>query len=295
MKGYNLADMRILITGGDGQLGRALGRAMASHDVEAVGRAALDVAKAGAAVRFVGQRRPEVVIHCAALTDTARCEREPEAAFAVNAHGTGAVAAACAQAGARMVAVSTNEVFDGSATTPYPEVAPTRPLNVYAASKLEGEELAASSGAQVLVVRTSWVYGGGERDFVAKTLQAARTGGPLRFVRDEVAAPTLVDDLAGAIAQLIEVEAPAGVYHLAGEGEASRYDWAEEIARQAGVDAQVESITTEELRTAGYDGPYKPPYSVLANVRARSLGVVLRDWREALRAHFARIEAASDG
>jgi dTDP-4-dehydrorhamnose reductase len=113
-------------------------------------------------------------------------------------------------------------------------------------------------------------------------------------VTDEIATPTSVDDLAGGIRALIERAAPAGIYHVTNEGEASRYDWAREILRGAGSAVSVEAITTEQLRATGYDGPPKPPYSVLANPRARSLGIALRPWQEALAEHLAARRVLAD-
>jgi dTDP-4-dehydrorhamnose reductase len=134
------------------------------------------------------------------------------------------------------------------------------------------------------------VYGDGADNYVAKVLAAARSGGPLRFAMDEIASPTSAGDLAEAIAQLIDASAPAGIYHLTNSGEASRYEWAREIIRLAGVDVEITPVSTEELRASGYAGPRKPPYSTLANTRAAALGITLRPWREALAAHLERLK-----
>ena len=286
--------MRILITGGEGQLGRALVRALEGHDVLALGRARLDVADERATYDAIGEARPDVVVHTAALTDTTRCESDPAAAEAVNALGARNVARACAAAGAMLIAVSTNEVFDGAQATPYAEDAAPNPVNAYGHSKLEGERQAQREHRNTLIARTAWLYGDGAQNFVSKVLAAARAGRPLRFVTDEVATPTSADDLAHAIRGLIERQARPGIYHLTNAAAAPRYDWAREILRLAGMaDAAVEPITTAELRARGYDGPRKPPYSVLANTRARALGITLPDWREALAAHFARTHGAA--
>ena len=287
--------MRILITGGNGQLGRSLQRALTSEDAAALGHAELDITDAHAVDEAIGRHRPHVVIHAAALTDTARCEREPEAARAINGRGTENVAKACQRVGASLVAVSTNEVFDGSQSIPYTEHAPTGPLNAYAISKLDGEWLAAAACADTLTVRTSWLYGDGGNNFVEKVRAAASSGRRLSFVTDEVASPTSTEDLAVAIRELIERNAPAGIYHLANSGEASRYDWALEILRLSGMsEAPVEQVTTEQLRANGYGGPRKPPYSVLANTRAAALGVTMRPWQDALTAYFERSRVAAD-
>ena len=287
--------MRILITGGEGQLGRAVERALhGTHEVTALGRAVLDVTAPAVVSERLASSRPDVVVHCAAMTDTAACERWPTAAEEVNAHGLENVACACAAAGARLVAISTNEVFDGAASAPYDEDAEPRPVNEYGRSKLLGEQLARVALADRIIVRTSWLYEP-RGAFVGKVLAAARDGERLGFVTDEIATPTYVADLASAIGQLIETRAPAGVYHLTNEGEASRYEWALEIVRLAGIgSARIDPITTAELRAGGYEGPVKPPYSVLANNRARALGIVLPDWREALARSFASVTSPSD-
>jgi dTDP-4-dehydrorhamnose reductase len=294
--------MRILITGGQGQLGRALARTLsergdgsAPHEFSAPSHAELDITAAAEVARAIRQTRPDVVINCSALTDTARCEREPELARKVNAEGAETVARMTAQAEAcdgesiLYVGISTNEVFDGEASKAYLEDEEPAPVNAYARSKLEGERLAAASGGCCAIVRTSWLYGDGERNFVAKVLAVARAGRPLRFVTDEVASPTSADDLAEAIISLIEQKESVGVYHLTNQAAASRYEWACEIMRLGGLDpALLQPVTTAELRAGGYDGPRKPPRSVLANKRAQALGVAMRPWREALAAHFER-------
>lgn len=285
--------MRILITGGKGQLGRSLARVFAAHDVTAPGHPDLDVTDEASVQAAFARARPDIVIHAAALTDTNRCEREPDAADAVNARGTERIARACAAAGARVVAISTNEVYDGAKPTPYTEDDAPGPLNAYARSKLRGEELARAAHDDVLVIRTSWLYGSGYTNFAEKVLAAAGSGRELSFVTDEVATPTHTDDLAEAIAALVEKQAPPGVYHLVNEGEASRWEWAAEVLRLAGRSTPVRRVTTAELRASGYSGPEKPPYSVLANTRAATLGITLRPWQEALAVYMRQRAAAT--
>jgi dTDP-4-dehydrorhamnose reductase len=287
--------MRLLITGASGQLGRSLQRAFSADDVVALAHGELDITDPAAVMAAVREAAPGVVIHCAAMTDTNRCEREPALARQVNGIGAENVAKLCRAAGARMVLISTNEVFAGTKREPYTETEATGPLNAYALSKLDGEVLAAAACPDTLVVRVSWLYGDGYVNFNEKVIAAAKEGRALSFVTDEVATPTSTEDVAEALRALLERHAPAGVYHLVNEGEASRHDWAVEILRLAGIDAPVAAVTTPELRANGYAGPVKPPYSALANTRAAALGVRLRPWREALAAYFARARASSDG
>lgn len=287
--------MRIFITGGEGQLGRALLRRIAAGDVVAPTRGEMDVTDRSATVAAIVAAAPDIVIHSAALTDTTRCERDPKAAHAVNALGTANVAAGAARAGARLIAGSTNEVFAGDQTTPYDEDDAPHPLNEYAISKLEGERRARSACPDTLIVRTAWLYGDGD-NFVQKVLRLAAGDGAMRFVTDEVATPTFAGDLADAILALVAARAPAGVYHLTNSGQASRYECAAETLRLAGSDpARIERVTTDALRRDGYDGPRKPPFSVLVNMRAAALGVTLRPWQDALAEYIAaHPKAAAD-
>jgi dTDP-4-dehydrorhamnose reductase len=288
--------VRILITGAGGQLGRALQRVFFDEDVLPLSHAELDVTASFDPDRL-DDLSADVVIHAAALTDTALCEKQPELATIVNEIGSENVAVAADYLDAKLIVVSTNEVFGHGSTEPYVEACGTQPLNEYGRSKAQAEDAVLHEHRRVksAIVRTSWLYGEGRNNFPAKVIAAARAGKPLRFVTDEVATPTYVDDLAVAIRQLIEREAPAGIYHLTNEGEASRYEWACEILRLAGMsDVPVEPITTEQLYASGYDGPRKPPYSVLANTRARALGITMRDWREALADYFATYRVAAE-
>jgi dTDP-4-dehydrorhamnose reductase len=301
--------MRVLITGGSGQLGRALQRALVDHDIVVPSRSEADLADPSSFRRFVSRVGLSMsddgeqvlrgfggrVINGGALTDTALCEDDPVLASNINTRAAGELARDAIAADASFIQISTNEVFDGQSRRAYQEADPTNAINAYGRSKLEGEKRALNMGANVSVIRTAWLFGEGNDNFVAKVIAAARAGKPLRFVTDEIATPTYVDDLAVAIRQLIEREAPPGIYHLTNEGEASRYEWACEILRLAGMsDVPVEPITTEQLYASGYDGPRKPPYSVLANTRARALGITMRDWREALADYFATYRVAAE-
>lgn len=286
--------MRILITGGNGQLGRALQRTLPSDDVLAFDHAEFDITDRRTQTADLADWELTHVINAGALTDTVRCERNPLLSDFVNKDAPVRLAASIDD-GTRFVQISTNEVFGRSAQkTPYVEESEPRPLNAYGDSKAEAERSLFDVHPDTMNIRTAWLYGDGANNFVAKVLSAAGAGKPLRFVTDEIATPTNADDLAIAIKQLIEQDAPPGIYHLTNEGEASRYEWACEILRLAGMnDVAVEPITTEQLYASGYDGPHKPRYSVLANTRARALGITLRPWKEALADHFAKYRAAA--
>ena len=285
--------MRILITGGRGQLGRELQLAFASQTVLATDLPELDVTDAAVVGRTVDEFRPDLIIHAAAFTDTRGCENDPERAMRVNGDGTRNVVLACRRVGAALLYVSTNEVFDGGKGEPYLEADEPRAINAYGSSKLAGEQHARFLLQKAYIVRTSWLYGGGN-DFPAKVLQAA--SGELPMVTDEVSSPTWAHDLAQAIARLIERKPPAGTYHLTNDGGCSRLEWAERVLALAGrEDVVLRPITlaeyTEQDRKRGRKPVPKPPFSALANTAAAALGVLLRPWPEALAEYFATTPA----
>jgi dTDP-4-dehydrorhamnose 3,5-epimerase len=248
------------VTGAGGQVGRALRRRLPGAAFAT--RAELDVTDAAAVAAAAAGA--DVIVHAAAMTDVDGCERDPEAAFAVNATGAANVAAT----GVRVIHLSTDYVFPGSGAAAHAEDDPTGPVSAYGRSKLAGEE-AVLAGARNLVVRTSWVYGEG-RNFIRAILAAERAGKPLRVVADQRGRPTWAEDLAGALAYLAGRD-DAGVVHVTGDGEPCTWaDLAELV-----VGHPVERITTEEFGAAAP----RPRNSVLALDKARGLGVPLADWR----------------
>ena len=281
--------MRVLITGAGGQLGRDLQSALTEHQVRPFAHSELDITDAAAVAQAIEAFQPEVALHAAALTDTTRCEQEPDAAHAVNALGARNVAVACGRAGAAMVYLSTNEVFDGETAEPYVELDEPRPINAYGRSKLAGERLVQELLPQHYIVRTAWLYGHGGNHFAGKILRAADRG-DLTGVADEVATPTWTRDLARGLARLIET-GRYGLYHLTNAGQASRYQWAKEVLRLADKSGvRLRPVTTREFRAslpAGAVAPRKPPFSVLRNLAGAAAGIELRPWREALAEYFA--------
>ena len=272
--------MRILITGGNGQLGQALQTAFPSDAVEALGHSDLDITSREQVSRTLSRLEPDSVIHAAAWTDTAGCERDPDLAMRVNGEGAAIVAESCRETGSALLYISSNEVFDGAKPTPYLEDDHPNPLNAYGRSKLEGERRVQAVLDRFCIVRTSWLYGPGRESFPEKILGPARKGGPLKVVTDEAASPTFTMDLAWAIADLVH-KGSSGLFHLTNAGACSRRDWAEEVLRLVGISIPIEPVTQDE-----YGGPYrKPVYSVLANINAAHLGIRLRPWQEALAEH----------
>jgi dTDP-4-dehydrorhamnose reductase len=252
--------VRTLIFGGSGMLGRALVAEARSRGFSALAlpRGQADVRDRDRLLYWAETFRPELVVNCAAFTQVDRCEAEPERAFAVNGQAVEHVAAAAGRAGARLIQLSTDYVFDGRATEPYREDAPPAPLSVYGKSKLEGEAHAlALPGA--LVVRTSWLFGPGGHNFAATIVgRIARGERRLQVVDDQVGCPTYTPFLARAVLDLAALPLD-GIVHYRNREPVSWYAFADEIARLWASDVEVVPVTTTEVPRPAP----RPAYSVL--------------------------------
>jgi dTDP-4-dehydrorhamnose reductase len=272
--------MRIFITGCKGQLGRALGDVLRDHTLAGCDLPHTDITDRQAITSAITSFAPDVVIHAAAWTDVDGCARNPAKAYQVNGLGTQNVALACAASGATLAAISTNEVFDGTADEPYREWDPPHPINPYARSKAAGEWFTRHLLNRFYVVRTAWLYAPDGGNFPHRIIELADELGSLQVVTDEVGNPTYAPDLAAALAQLIQTEA-YGVYHLTNAGYASRYDFAREILRISGR----EEVSVEPITLDDFERDSTPPrFAPLANTAAAALGIELRPWQEALEA-----------
>jgi dTDP-4-dehydrorhamnose reductase len=276
--------MRLLITGAGGMLGHdvAVAARAAGHEPLALTRAQLDIADAGAVRAVIADASPDAVINCAAWTDVDGAEADEATATAVNGAGAGNVAAAAAQTGAMLVAVSTDYVFDGTARQPYTEDAAANPLSAYGRSKLAGEHAVAAAGdaARTAIVRSSWLFGAHGRNFVATMLRIASERSDVAVVDDQVGSPTYTAHLAGALVSVAERRL-AGIHHVAAAGSCSWFDFAREIFRQADVRCRVLlSSTDEQGRPAS-----RPAYSVLGVTRDDTPR--LAPWQDGLTAYLA--------
>ncbi len=281
--------MKLLVTGAGGMLGRAVvacgGRL--GHDVHATTRAELDVTDADSAQRVLRAVRPAVVVNCAAYTDVDGAESEWGRAEAVNASGAGHVATATAAVGARIVHVSTDYVFDGTKREPWVESDPVAPLGVYGDTKLAGEALVAAANPDHAIVRTSWLFGTGGRNFVETMLALGAERDEVSVVTDQVGCPTWTGHLAGALVELAERPAERGILHVAGAGQCSWNEFALEIFECARIDCRVLPATSEQfVRPAR-----RPAYSVLGSERRDP--VVLAPWQQGLAEYLATRVAVS--
>jgi dTDP-4-dehydrorhamnose reductase len=281
--------LRTLILGGTGMLGRAVVAAARARGWPALGlsHAQADVADRERLLYWMDTFRPEVVVNCAAVTRVDACEGEARAAaFAINGEAVAHVAAAAQRAGARLVHVSTDYVFDGAASAPYREDAATRPLSVYGASKLLGEGRALA-WERAAVVRTSWLFGPGGPNFVATMVGLIEQGkAPLRVVADQHGCPTYTPFLARAVLDLARAGV-AGVVHYRNREPVSWYAFAREIARLwPGTSGDIEVVP---LTTAEFPRPApRPAYSVLDVTRfEEAVGRRVEPWETGLAEYLA--------
>jgi dTDP-4-dehydrorhamnose reductase len=279
---------RVLITGGNGQLGSDLAEQLADRaDVRAFGRAELDIADDGAVARILAETRADTVFNCAAYHNVDLCETEEEMSFRINAVAVKRMAQACSDRGARLVHFSTNYVFDGRREEPYAEDDLPSPRSIYALSKLAGEYAALAYADKALVIRGAGLYGlhgSGQKggNFVTRVLARARAGEPIRMVSDQRLQPTFTRDLATAVIEAVDAGAD-GVVHLTAGGACSWLEFTEAIVEIAGMQIDIEAVTT----AAG--GTDRPRNGVLARPRADALALTpLRDAREALEDYMQR-------
>ncbi|WP_104192129.1 dTDP-4-dehydrorhamnose reductase [Cryobacterium sp. Y82] len=275
---------RYLITGATGMLGRDLQTALAGRDVTALGRSDLDVTDQGAVTSAVAGH--DVIINCAAYTKVDDAESHEDEAYRVNAVGPRNLAVAASALQAKLVQISTDYVFDGSATTPYSENTPYSPISAYGRTKAAGENFVlAEHAARSYIVRTAWLYGKNGANFAKTMLKAAGTRDTLSVVDDQVGQPTWTVDLAAQIVLLLDSDAPAGIYHGTNAGVASKFDQARDVFALAGLDP--ERVLPTDSSAFVLPAP-RPAYSVLGHANWAAAGLApMRSWQNAQAEAFA--------
>lgn len=268
-----------MVTGANGMLGTDAVELLRSqgHDVTAHTRATLDLTDEAAVT--AAARDHDVVWNCAAWTAVDDAESEEEAALAVNGVVPGTVAAAAAEAGARMVHISTDYVFAGDATTPYAEDAPTAPRSAYGRTKEAGERAVRTTLPDAhLLVRTAWLYGAHGGCFPKTIARVAAERGGAAVVDDQVGQPTWTRDVADLVLRLVDADAPAGTYHATSSGQTSWFGFAQRVVAAAGLDPSIVTPTD----SAAFPRPApRPAYSVLGHAALERLGVApIGDWAE---------------
>lgn len=276
---------RWLVTGARGQLGSDLLRVLDGQDVTGLGRAELDVTDLAAVRDAIAGF--DVVVNAAAYTAVDAAETDVEGARAGNEVGPANLARACQESGAVLVHVSTDYVFDGTATEPYDEDAPTGPRSVYGETKLAGERAVLASGARAYIVRTAWVYGQTGGNFVKTMARLEKAHETVSVVDDQRGSPTWSRHLAGALVELATSDAPGGIYHCTGGGDTTWFGFTQAIFAELGADPERVTPTTSDA----YPRPApRPAYSVLGDRRWREAGLTpMPHWRDALHEAFATV------
>jgi dTDP-4-dehydrorhamnose reductase len=275
--------VRIAVVGARGQLGAAMvAECSASHEVTPLTRVDLDVTDDAAVVAAIDRARPQAIVNCAAYNDVDGAEGHPIEALDVNAFAVRALARAAAAHGAALVHYSTDFVFDGVSSVPYVEDDRPNPRSVYSASKLLGEWFAADA-PRAYVLRVESLFGraagaGPAKGSVAGILTTLVAGGVPRVFEDRTVSPTYVLDAARATRQLLEREAPPGVYHCVNSGQCTWLEFARELARLLGVEARFNPVRMADVKLR----VDRPKFCALSNRKLASLGVTMPAWQDAL-------------
>ncbi|WP_020402060.1 dTDP-4-dehydrorhamnose reductase [Gracilimonas tropica] len=286
--------MRILVTGGNGQLGSEWVYFLNKQAVEfiALPSSDFDLTDHPDARRVLGNLKPDLIINCAAYTKVDQAEEEREKAFAVNADGVKNLADYCAEKNIKLIHYSTDYVFPGDLKDReqfpggYPENHPTNPINVYGESKRQGELYLENSGCDFLLIRVSWLCGRFGNNFVKTMLKLGEERDVLKVVSDQFGSPTFAHNVVENTWKLIQ-EKESGIFHLSSTGETSWYEFAKEIFSQQGIEVGVKAVDSSEFPTKAK----RPAFSLLSTQKIANIpGVLLINWKEGLKTMLADIQ-----
>ena len=288
---------KILVTGCNGQLGRAInqeyegsGAVFLNTDVaEGENVTALDITRIDEVLELVEKEKPDVIINCAAHTNVDACETQWDAAYRINALGPRNLSIAAEKAGAKMIHVSTDYVFEGNAKKPYTEFDAPNPVSAYGKTKLEGEKFVQQFSSRFFIFRTAWLYGDG-KNFVKTMLRLSETHDEVSVVCDQLGSPTSAAELAKAIRHFEQTE-NYGLYHATCEGDTNWAQFTEEIFKRAGRTTKVNYVTSEQYAQMNPASAKRPAYSILDNYMMRLAdGYQMADWRDALDVYMAGLK-----
>lgn len=297
-----MKNKKIIVTGANGQLGKelhALARAglfagpdfagdpTSPDDFVFLSKADLPIEDPERTRRFFENTRPDYCINCAAYTAVDKAETEKDLAFAINGEAVGTLAAACQRIGARLIHISTDYVFDGRSAVPLKEGNPTGPINIYGASKLQGEQLALEQNKDTVIIRTSWVYSEFGNNFVKTMIRLMHEKERINVVDDQIGSPTYAANLAGVIGQIVTGgKFVPGVYHYSNEGQISWYDFALAIKEIIESPCIVSPVTTAQYPTPAR----RPHYSLLdKGLIKATYGITIPEWRHSLALCIAKM------
>ena len=280
---------KILVTGCNGQLGRAIRKEYAASDVEFInidvvegeGVVSLDITDVDAVLKLVRAEKPDVIINCAAHTNVDKCEEQWDLAYKINAIGPRNLSIAATEADAKMIHVSTDYVFEGNGTRPYTEFDAPNPVSAYGKTKLEGENFVKEFAKKHFILRTAWLYGDG-KNFVKTMLALAENHDELNVVCDQVGTPTSAVELAKMIHYLEGTE-NYGTFHATCEGDTNWADFAEAIFKRAGKNVKVNHVTSKQYKEMNPASANRPAYSILEDYMIKlTSDFVMADWQDAL-------------
>ena len=280
--------MKIMLTGGKGMLGRTICAELSDFEVIPTDLPEADITNAAAFDALVKKIQPDAIIHCAAMTAVDKCETEVDLAYKLNAFGTANVASACHRNGIRLIAISTDYVFEGDLDRPYNEFdRPSGGRTIYGKSKFAGEEAVRNHCPNHVICRISWLYGAGGPSFVHAMVNLADGTRPvLKVVADQIGNPTSTLAVARKLREILLQPELTGTFHLTCEGEASWADFAAEIFRLTGKDQKIEPCTTAEFPRPAP----RPANSRLDKMMLRIAGLSpMPHWKDAL-AEFVKSE-----
>ena len=288
---------KILVTGCNGQLGRAIRKEYADSNVEFIntdvtegdGVKALDITDVNAVLKMVEETKPDVIINCAAHTNVDVCETQWDLAYKINAIGPRNLSIAASKAGAKMIHVSTDYVFEGNGTRPYTEFDEPNPVSAYGKTKLEGENFVKAFADKYFILRTAWLYGEG-KNFVKAMLRLAETHDEVSVVSDQLGSPTSAVELAKMIHHLEPTE-NYGVFHATCEGDTNWAEFAEAIFKRAGKNTKVNHVTSEQYAKMNPASANRPAYSILDNYMLRlTSDFKMADWQDALDVYMKTLD-----
>lgn len=280
---------KILVTGCNGQLGRAIRKEYANDVVEFVntdvvegeGVVSLDITDVDAVLKLARETRPDVIINCAAHTNVDKCEEQWDLAYKINALGPRNLSIAAAELDAKMIHVSTDYVFDGKGTRPYTEFDDPNPVSAYGKTKFEGEKFVKEFAPKHFILRTAWLYGDG-KNFVKTMLKLSENHDEVNVVCDQLGSPTSTVELAKMIHYLEGTE-NYGLFHATCEGDTNWADFTEEIFRMTGKTTKVNHVTSVQYKEMNPASADRPAYSILDNyMLCLTSDYKMADWREAL-------------
>lgn len=284
---------KILVTGCNGQLGKAINQEYMKDEAEFIntdvqageGVTALDITNVEQVLALVRETKPDVIINCAAHTAVDLCEQQWDSAYKINALGARNLSIAASETGAKLIHVSTDYVFDGTGTRPYTEFDAPGPNSAYGKTKLEGEHFVKAFANKYFILRTAWLYGDG-KNFVKTMLRLSESHDKVTVVDDQVGNPTSAAELARMI-HFLEPTENYGLFHATCEGSCSWADLAEETFRLAGKDTVVERVSTEEYCRRNPNQAPRPAYSILDNYMLRlTCDFRMADWKDALKEYM---------